>query len=349
MSNEKTPDNVIHVAFGPDGGKRVAPPPESLLPLAPPSLAPGAELPQNTERKDPVSDVYGVADVSRLFGLSISRLRYWERTGFLVPSAKVGRRRCYTFQDLIGIRTARGLLQQGLPLRSVRKSVDALRESLPKVVRPLSELRIVADGQSVVVRGDRAAFEPTTGQLVLDFEVRELRDDIVRMLGAEAGAPRDRRAAYEAYLEGCRLDEDETTLERAEAAYRRSIELDPTLANALTNLGNLRYRRGLIEEAESMYRKALAIDGDQPEAFYNIGFLLYERGELDAAVASFRQSIEADPSFADAHFNLAMVLEDMGNPGAARPHWDTYLELEPEGAWAEVARRHLRGGAQVPT
>ena len=51
-------------------------------------------------------------------------------------------------------------------------------------------------------------------------------------------------ADRDAYLEGCRLDEDEATLDRAEACYRRAITLDPALANALTNLGNLRFRRG---------------------------------------------------------------------------------------------------------
>ena len=106
------------------------------------------------------------------------------------------------------------------------------------------QLRVVADGQSVVVRGDDGTFDPLTGQRVLDFEVSALRDDVVRVLRAGEPAPEQRRAAYAQYLEGCRLDEEELTFDRAEAAYRRALELDPTLANALTNLGNLRFRRG---------------------------------------------------------------------------------------------------------
>ena len=185
-------------------------------------------------------------------------------------SSEISSRRYYTFQDLIGIRAARELLDQGVPLRSVHKSLRALRDSLPKVSRPLSSLRIVADGQTLVVRDDRGAYDPLTGQLVLDFEVNSLRDDVVRVL-KRSGRENEHRRAYESYLEGCRLDEDEQTYDAAEAAYQRAIELDPSLANALTNLGNLMFKRDRLNEAERLYERALKIDPDQPEAHYNFG------------------------------------------------------------------------------
>ena len=68
----------------------------------------------------------------------------------------------------------------------------------------------------------------------------------------------DRARAYEYYLEGCRYDENERTFDEAEEAYQKALELDPTLSNALTNLGNLEYRRGgQLDSAEIYYRKAL--------------------------------------------------------------------------------------------
>lgn len=291
--------------------------------------------------QDPIGDFYSAAEVARLFDLTASRLRYWDRTGFLRPSGKRGRRRFYTFQDLIGLRAAKALLDSGVPLRRVRKSVDALSSLLPKVTRPLNELRVVADGQGVVVRDAQGVFDPSTGQAVLDFDVRELRDDVVRVLQRHGDLTATRKSAYDLYLEGCRLDEDEATFEGAEEAYRKALELDPTLANALTNLGNVRFRRGFPDEAEGLYRRALSIDADQPEAFYNLGFLYYERGDAKAAVPCFKHAVGADPGFADAHFNLAMALEEVGEVTAARDHWSTYLRLEPSGPWAEVARRHL--------
>jgi tetratricopeptide (TPR) repeat protein len=336
-------DNVIHVAFGPGGGRR--PGPQGVLaPVVPPPDEPDddASLPRDRDG-DPAADLYGTAEAARVVGVPESRLRSWQRSGFLAPSARVAKRRLYTFQDLIGLRTARGLLERGVPLPRVRASVEALRASLPRVTRPLAELRVVADGQSVVVRGDDGTFDPLTGQRVLDFEVSALRDDVVRVLRAGEPAPEQRRAAYAQYLEGCRLDEEELTFDRAEAAYRRALELDPTLANALTNLGNLRFRRGAPDEAQSLYARALELDPAQSEAWYNLGFLAFERGDGEGAVGAFRRAIAIEPTFADAHFNLAMALEELGRGPDARPHWEAYLRLDPSGPWAEVARRHLRG------
>lgn len=328
---------VIHVEFGPGGGRRVSvppPPDETKAPLPQTSLS-------DAHRRDPVGDLYSRAEVARLFDLPESRLRYWDRTGFLPPSGRVGARRFYTFQDLIGLRAAKGLLERGVPLRRVRKSVDALKEALPNVVRPLSELRVVADGKTCVVEGPERRWDPSTGQLVLDFDVRSLRDDVVRLLRPASVDPVRRRMAYDAYLEGCRLDEDPSTYARAEAAYLKAIELDQGFAHAHTNLGNLHFRRGDAKKAEAAYAQALELDQDQPEALYNVGFLAFERGESARAIAHFQKAVGVDPTFADAHFNLATALEEAGRSREARAHWETYLSLEPTGAWADIAKKHL--------
>jgi tetratricopeptide (TPR) repeat protein len=294
-----------------------------------------------TKKRDPTGDLFARAEVARLFGLPESRLRYWDRTGFLTPSGETDGRRLYTFQDLISVRAAKALLERGTPLRRVRRSVDSLRATLPHVIRPLAELRISSEGDRVVVQTERAKWEPSSGQLVLDFDVRDLRDEVVRVLRPDQRDPARRRAAYEAYLEGARYDEEPTTFDRAEAAYRKAIDLDPSFGHALTNLGNLRFRRGALAEAESLYQRALAVDPEQPEAFYNLGFIASERGDHVEARRCFAAAVTSDPAFADAHFNLAMTLEALGEGTSARAHWRTYLVLEPEGEWAEIARRHV--------
>lgn len=326
-------DNVIHVRFGPGGGRRVetpSPPPAERARPAP------AAVPT-----EPYGELFRRAEVARLFGIPEGRLRYWDRLGFIKPSGNVGGRRYYTFQDLIGVRAAKDLLDGGAPLSAVRRSVESLRRTLPHVTRPLNELRVRAEGHAIVVQDHDRVYEPETGQLHLDFEVRTLRDDVVRILRPDAVDPERRRRAYSSYLEGCRLDEDPNTFDRAEECYRQAITLDPSLANALTNWGNLRFRLGDVEEAERLYRRALSIDEEQPEAYYNLGFLAFERGDMEEAVRLFGAAVEHDPGFADAHFNLAMALEETERRTDARKHWRSYLELDPTGPWAEIARRHL--------
>ncbi|MDH3625524.1 MAG: tetratricopeptide repeat protein [Myxococcales bacterium] len=330
MNEGSDRDNVIRVGFGADGKLTRTATPEPA-PAPAPSQAASPAL-------DPTAGLYTVTEVARLFGYTPSRLRYWHRSGLLEPSARVGGRNYYTFQDLIGVRAAKGLLEQGVPLRQVRRTVESLRNSLPKTTQPLSEVRVLADGRTVLVQDDAGTYEPTTGQAVLDFTIDGLESDVVRMLRAEGD---DRSRAYEYYLEGCRLDELAGTFEQAEEAYQKALSLDPTLSNALTNLGNLSYRRDRLDEAERFYRLALECDPEQPEALYNLGFLHFERDEIEPAITLFRQALRSDSSFADAHFNLAMALEEHGDRNAACAHWQHYLALEPTGSWADIAQKHL--------
>ena len=218
---------------------------------------------------------------------------------------------------------------------------DGERVAVIASQEPLVWARAFADGRAVVVEDEAGAYEPTTGQAVLDFSVDRLESDVVRLLHFDHD---DRARAYEHYLEGCRYDENERTYDEAEQSYKKALSLDPTLSNALTNLGNLEYRRDRLAEAEAYYRRALECDPEQPEALYNLGFLCFERDEIDPAIILFSKAIESDPSFADAHFNLAMALEERGDCGTARPHWQQYLALEPDGSWADIAQKHLERG-----
>jgi tetratricopeptide (TPR) repeat protein len=263
-----------------------------------------------------------------------------DRNGVVSPSGRKRGRRAYTFADLIQLRTAQALLEQRVRLRDVTRAVGALRKTLPRVARPLAELRILSDGEKVVVKTQDGSFEPLTGQMLLDLEVKSLREEVVRVLRPTAGRERA-RTAYELYLRASRLDEDPSTMQEAENLYRSALELDPWLTIAYTNLGNVRFRMQDIEGAEMFYRKALEIDGRQPEAQYNLGYLMLDRGEPQAAIPLFVGALSADPRFADAYFNLAMAYEQVGDAEKARPHWKTYISLEPEGTWTEIARRHL--------
>jgi len=322
-------EKIIHVVFGPGGG-RVQKREERS----------SASLAEASTGREPLTDLFTSGEISRLLGISQARLRTFDRAGVVSPTGRRRGRRAYSFSDLIALRTAQSLLERRVRLRDVTRAVGALKRSLPKVTRPLQELRIVSDGQRVIVHTTDGAFEPLTGQMVLDFEVKSLRDDVVRVLRPSAGRERA-RTAYELYLRASQLDEDPLSMDDAEMLYREAISLDPWLAIAYTNLGNIRFRRHDADAAEVLYKKALEIDGRQPEAQYNLGYVMLERGQPELSVPLFHGAIEADPKFADAYFNLAMAYEQIGETSKARPFWKNYISLEPSGTWTEIAKRHL--------
>ena len=291
---------------------------------------------------DPLRAHYTRRDVARLFGLSVSRLSHWQRQGFIVPSAQVGRRYMYTFHDLIALRSVCELLERGLPIRHIRSAIASLRTSLPEALSPLQNLRICSeDGKHIVVEHDGQRFDPMSGQLLFDFSARTLRRDVLRVLHPEQPASEMRRKAYRYFLEGCRLDEDEAMYEHAIEAYERALRCDSAFTSAIVNLANLRWRNKHIEQARALYERVLSIDAHHPEALYNLGVLECEARCYKDAAKAFRQALEAAPAFAAAHFNLASVLDRLQHKDEAQQHWQRYLDLEPSGDWADKARQHV--------
>ncbi len=321
--------NVIHVVFGPGGGRVSATAPEARP----------RTRSQDTS-SEPLTDLFTQTEIARLLGMTLARLRTLDRSGIVSPSGRRRGRRAYTFADLIQLRAAQSLLTSRVRLRDVSRAVLALRRTLPTVARPLAELRIVSDGRDIVVKTRDGNFDALSGQQMLDFEVRDLRADVVRVLRPAAGKDRA-RTAYELYLKASQLDEDPATMSEAEQLYQKAIELDPWLTIAYTNLGNICFRRQEMERAEALYRRALELDSRQPEAQYNLGYVMLEHGEPQASIPLFLGAIEADPKFADAYFNLAMAYEQAGQTEKARPYWSNYIKLEPSGTWTEIAKRHL--------
>ena len=328
--NNRHDANVIHVVFGPGGGRV-----QSEVPVR------GGISESLLGAKEPLTDLFTSSEISRLLGMSPTRLRSLDRSGVVTPSGRRKGRRAYTFQDLIALRAAQTLLDRRVRLRDVSRAIEALKRSLPRVTRPLAELRVMSDGRRVLVRSqDGTSYEPLTGQLVLDLEVRTLRDDVVRVLRPSAGRERA-RTAYELYLRASQLDENPATMSEAARLYEEAIQIDPWLAIAYTNLGNIRFRSNDPDGAECLYRKALDMDPSQPEAQYNLGYVMLERGLPESAIPLFEGALAADPKFSDAYFNLAMALEEVGESNRARTYWRSYIALEPTGAWTEIARRHL--------
>ncbi len=181
--------------------------------------------------------------------------------------------------------------------------------------------------------------EASDGQRSLDFDGLDRPRtpcDVVQLRPADA-----RYQAYTLYLRAGLLDEDPATYDEAQALYEKALWLDPLLAIAEVNLANLYFRRGDDRGAEAMYRHAIGLQHHCPEAHYNLGYVMLERGDAVAAIDSFKTAIEQDPRFADAHFNLAMAYEQLGKRAVAKNYWHMYLDLEPRGTWADIARKHI--------
>jgi DNA-binding transcriptional MerR regulator len=130
-----------------------------------------------TERAALPPPAFDAALVEAILGIPRRRLRAWAHTGFLPPSAPPR----YTFLDLVRLKAAWGLVSAGASLGRVRAALRGLAAQLPDEPDPLSHLRIVVLGDTIVVRRGAMTFEAESGQHLLDFDVAELRGDAARL------------------------------------------------------------------------------------------------------------------------------------------------------------------------
>ncbi len=104
-------------------------------------------------------------EVVELLDLSRRQLQYWAKTGLIEPSARTqGGHHRYSFDDLVALKATKRLIDAGVSVQKIRKSVHALQSQLPRVGRPLSELVLVATGDVVLVFRDDTVFEAISGQ-----------------------------------------------------------------------------------------------------------------------------------------------------------------------------------------
>jgi DNA-binding transcriptional MerR regulator len=270
---------------------------------------------------------YSAKEVGRLLGMSPGELRGYVRAGFLAPERGPRGELLFSFQDLVFLRTARGLTEARLPPRRVRRAFTRLREQLPEG-HPLTGVRITAEGSRIVVEDGTRRWLPESGQILLDFQSGELGAEIPHEgVSAKTDAP---VAGPELSAEGwfewaCELEAGSP--EEAIAAYRRAIALEPSHADAHVNLGRLLHEAGDAAEAAAHYEAALAARADDAIAAFNLGVALEDLRKLPEALLAYQKAARLDPENADAHFNAAALAERLGRAAEALQHLSKYRKL----------------------
>lgn len=269
------------------------------------------------------------AEVSRILGLGESRVRKMVRAGLCRPARRKGRAYGFSFQDLVVLRTAHGLVEQHVPPARVKRALEALEKELPRG-QTVSGLRIFADGRRVAVRDGKTAWEPETGQTVLDFGLDDLKRKVETLarVGGKASDGRAPSPGEKAQAEFDRAVEiEDADPAAAITAYRAAVELDPRHADAHVNLGRLLHEAGRPADALAAYEKAVELAPNDAVAHFNLGLALEDTKGSKAAERAYERALAIDASFADAHWNLAGICEEAGRKSDALRHYAAYRRL----------------------
>jgi tetratricopeptide (TPR) repeat protein len=276
---------------------------------------------------------YTRIQIRRKFGLSERQLQSWEKQDLVTASDT------YTFSDLIAFKTLLKLRENRIPTREIARALRSLREKLGWIKQPLSELRVLSDGKRITVHIAGQKMEAVSGQILLDFDAAALGS--LRAFPERKKTANRTRESEEWFQRGLELEETGAPIDQAIDAYQKVLELNPSAAGALVNLGTIYYRQRRFDQAEKYYRRAIEADPQYPLAQFNLGNLYDEQGRLNEAHEHYKRSLALNPQYADAHFNLALLSERLGDAMRAVHHWKAYLKLDRSGQWAEIARRQL--------
>jgi tetratricopeptide (TPR) repeat protein len=103
----------------------------------------------------------------------------------------------------------------------------------------------------------------------------------------------------------------------AEGFYRRSLEVNPGLADVHFSLGNALRLQGRTDEAIHEYEKAARQDPSSEEALVNLGSCLLASGRAEEALERFQQALLLPPSTVLENLQAARALLVLGRPAEA--------------------------------
>ena len=263
---------------------------------------------------------YTLRRVQAMLGLSRGIVSALVADGFVAPTR--GRRNewRFGFQDLMLLRTAHALRESGIAPRRILRALARLKASLPREL-PLTGLRITAIGADVAVRSPQGQWQSDSGQLLMDFDVTPLGGSVVVLEHETPAGP----GAGAWFDQGVALERSDAAA--AEAAYRRSLELDPAHEAAYLNLGAMLGDARRFDDLAALCDAALRHCPASALLHFNRGVALDHLERLDEAALSYERSLALDPALADAHYNLGRLREQLGDQRGALRHFNAYRRL----------------------
>lgn len=209
---------------------------------------------------------FGLAEVSRLVGLTPQRIRSYAKAGLITPLG-VQEAPTFAFQDLVLLKNARRLLDQGVAPKKVQSALAQLRQQLDGQ-GPLSAVGLSAEGGTLIAEREQQRWDALSGQAIFGFSGTEAAAAMVPLPGAtqKSKPPPSVESLTAAEWVELGRDLEAHAPHQARDAYRRALELEPANLKVQLRLASLLERTGHHHAAAAHYRLVLARQPDEPTA-----------------------------------------------------------------------------------
>ena len=317
------------------------------------------------EHESDVGKLHTPAMLAELLQVPVTTIRRWHRRGLITPTRQVKKLPYFDFEEIASARRIAALVAAGVNSAQIEKQLSQLADLYPDLQRPLSQLSIIVEGRKVLLRQGEGLVEPS-GQKRLDFDAadaeieatdNELPATISFANAAESNQQTNGQVgeasidfdfgsgnglhSKASFLQLAVELEDEGEFENAIDVYRSLSLAQGPSADVSFRMAELLYQVNDLAAARERYSMAVEFDEAFVEARANLGCVLVELGQTDLALATFEGALEQHPDYPDVHFHLARLLDELGSERKAWQHWARFLELTPNGPWADEARLRI--------
>lgn len=134
------------------------------------------------------------------------------------------------------------------------------------------------------------------------------------------------------------------TLDAAQVAeLEQKVRDNPQDTDSMGRLASLYAKVGDYANASKWQARVVELKPDDAEAQLTLGVSCFNSNDLDCAKEHWDIVNTLDPDNAELHFDLGYYYLSIDPPDAdkVKQEWNKYLELEPNGEYAETVRTHM--------
>lgn len=299
-----------------------------------------------------MGQLYTPAMLAGLLEIRIATVRRWHRRGLITPTRQVNKLPYFDFQEVASARRLASLISSGATPQAIETKLSRLAGLYPNLRRPLSQLSVIVQGRSILLRQGEGLVEPG-GQRRIDFELLDqpatssfnstLSWEEERGKSAQSVKSVNDLATLDEFIEMAIDFEDQGDPSSAIEVYRALMLAFGPSADVCFRIAELLYQQFDLSAARERYSVAIELDETFVEARASLGCVLVDLGQPEFALSAFEGALHFHADYPDVHFHLARLLDDLDRGDEAEGHWEQFLELAPQSPWSDEARDRLSG------
>jgi tetratricopeptide (TPR) repeat protein len=245
------------------------------------------------------------------------------------PTVKTDKKGKWAYLGLVAGEWNVDVAAEGYATRQVKVSLPSESARVPAVEVKLD--KAVSKGPppevlQALAKAEDAYKAERYEEAIVEYEkLLALRPDLATTIHQQIGFANIRLRRYEPAL---------THLQKVLDAEPANVQIRAIAAQAALEGGMLDRGLELLKGIDEGSIKS-------PDLFFNIGVNFLNANQPEQAIVYFSKAIAVDPGYADGYFRRALAYVQTNRIAEAKPDLGKLLQLTPEGAQADAARKTL--------